>query len=438
MNNRYIICCMKLLTILFSILTLFQGIIFAIVYNTTPKCKKYQVPFLLARTSATLINMCLALSLLTIIRLPKRWIYIPFRMKYLHMYFSIWTCIWGIIHSIAHYKTFIIFNYQLFLSGVGATGHLLLLLLLVVCILSLSYFRRKFYQYFLYVHYVFLVLFTVVLLIHGNLCFLRNDNKECLMSTSWMWLIFPLLYLGMFTIYKFTKNTTVLSFLNCGNNIIELQLQLPASYAGKTIWICCPSISYLEWHPFTIGFYKNKRCYLYYKIRGDWTTKFYDTLMKERNIKLLVEGPYCTLPNNILNIIHKKQVVLISTGIGVTPYIDLFKKLLELNISIYNLHVLIIIRHTEEIQWLLPLLKDIYKHKNINMKLYFTSHVPHYMLEYIEIPYIFGRPDFNDILRYNKIKNESSNIYYSGKTRVGREVEKICNKENMYSFYYVN
>jgi hypothetical protein len=436
---------MKLLTFIVIILSLCQCIIFAIVYNyynTTSQfrctCKKYQVPFPLSKTSATMINLCLTFSLLTIIRLPKRWVYIPFRMKYLHIYFAVWMCIWSIVHSVSHYHTFIKFKYPLFLSGVGSTGHILLLLLLTVFISSLPYFRKRVYQYFLYFHYVFLVLFTIILLIHGNLCFLKNDAKECLISTSWMWLLFPLVYLLTYTIYKFTKRTKVISFVNCGNDIIELQLDLSESYAGKTIWICCPLISYLEWHPFTVCMYKNNRCYLYYKIRGDWTCKFYETLIKEKQLSLLVEGPYCSLPKNILNTITKKQVVLVSSGIGITPYINLFQEILDNDIFVNNLHIIVIIRHEKEIQWLLPLIKQIYKKKNVNMKLYFTSHVAHYVLEYIEIPYIFGRPDFSDILRYNTVKNEVTNIYYSGKTSVGRDVQKICDKEKNYNFYYVN
>jgi hypothetical protein len=152
----------------------------------------------------------------------------------------------------------------------------------------------------------------------------------------------------------------------------------------------------------------------------------------------LVEGPYCTLPSNILNTITKKQVVLVSTGIGMTPYINLFQEILDTSILVYNLHIILIIRHEKEIEWLLPLIKQIYKKKNVNTKLYFTNNIPHYMLEYIEIPYVFGRPDFIDILRYNKVKNEVTNVYYSGKTRVGREVQKICDKEKDYNFFYVN
>ena len=436
---------MKLLTLICIILTLCQGIIFAVVYNyynTASQfrctCKKYQVPFPLSKTSAVLINLCLAFSLLTIIRLPKRWIYIPFRIKYLHIYFSVWMFIWSIVHSVSHYNTFIKFKYPLFLSGVGSTGHILLLLLLTVFISSLPYFRKRVYQYFLYFHYIFLILFTTILLIHGNLCFLKNDAKECLISTSWMWLLFPVIYLCMHTIYKFTKRTKVISFLNCGNDIIELHLDLPESYAGKTIWVCCPLISYLEWHPFTVGMYKNNKCYLYYKIRGDWTSKFYEKLIKERQLSLLVEGPYCALPSNILNTINEKQVVLISSGIGITPYINLFQKILDNDIIVNNLHIILIIRYEQEIQWMLPLIKQIYKKKNVNIKLYFTNHVPHYVLEYIEVPYVFGRPDFNDILRYNKVKNEITDIYYSGKTKIGRYVEKLCDKEKQYKFYYVN
>jgi predicted ferric reductase len=324
------------------------------------------------------------------------------------------------------------------LSGVGSTGHLLLLLLLTVFISSLPYFRKRVYQYFLYFHYVFLVLFTIILLIHGNLCFLKNDAKECVMSTSWIWLLFPLIYLCVHTIYKFTKRTKVTSFLNCGNDIIELHLDLPESYAGKTIWVCCPMISYLEWHPFTVGMYKNNRCYLYYKIRGDWTSKFYEILIKERQLSLLVEGPYCTLPKNIIKTISDKQVVLASTGIGITPFINLFENLIKHEISVYKLYIVLIIRYEQEIQWLLPLIKQIYKKKNVNMKLYFTSHVPHYMLEYIEIPYVFGRPDFSDLLRYNNVENKVTDIYYSGKTTVGREIQSLCDKEKEYKFFYVN
>jgi predicted ferric reductase len=258
------------------------------------------------------------------------------------------------------------------------------------------------------------------------------------MSTSWMWLLFPLVYLCVHTIYKFKKRTKVISFLNCGNDIIELHLDLPESYAGKTIWVCCPLISYLEWHPFTVGMYKNNKCYLYYKIRGDWTSKFYERLIKDKQLSLLVEGPYCALPSNILNTISEKQVVLISSGIGITPYINLFQKILDNDILVNNLHIILIIRYEQEIQWMLPLIKQIYKKKNVDIKLYFTSHVPHYVLEYIELPYVFGRPDFSDILRYNKVKNEMTNIYYSGKTSVGRDVQKLCDKEKQYNFYYIN
>jgi hypothetical protein len=405
-------------------------------YNTLKEyrctCLKYKTTFPLAKASAALINLSSALSLISIVRLPKLFVYIPFKLKYLHIYFSVSLFIWSIIHSISHYVKFIQFKYPLFTSGIGITGNLLLLLLLLVSGLSLPIVRRLKYQTFLYFHYVFLVIYSIILLLHGNFCFIKNDKGMCPKATSWIWLTIPLIYLFVCTLYKFTRSTTIKKVAHMGNNIVKLELNLPNNYNGKTIWLCCPDISYLEWHPFTI----TTNGTVYFKIRGDWTTTFYNLLSKDINRKLLIEGPYHALPKNINNIIKERQTVFISTGVGITSFVNMFNEID--NEYIYNLHVILVVRYEQEIDWLLPILNDIYKYKNVNIKLYFTGNVPHYILEYIEIPYIIGRPNFNDILTYNKVKNECTNIYYSGKTKVGREIQGICNKIKKYNYYDVN
>jgi len=236
----------------------------------------------------------------------------------------------------------------------------------------------------------------------------------------------------MYTLYKFTKTTTIKNLVNVGNNIIKLELNLSDRFNGKTVWLCCPDISYLEWHPFTI----TTNGTIYFKIRGDWTTEFYDILSKDINRKLLIEGPYYTLPKNIKDIVKVKQTVFISTGVGITSFVNMFNEIS--NNYIYNLHIILVVRYEQEIDWLLPILNSLYKQRNINMKLYFTGNVPHYLLEYIEIPYVIGRPNFNDILSYNKVKQEATEIYYSGKTRVGREIQSICKKVKQYRYYDVN
>jgi predicted ferric reductase len=276
--------------------------------------------------------------------------------------------------------------------------------------------------------------YSIVLFVHGNFCFIRNDNNVCPKPTSWIWLFIPLCYIVAYTIYKFTRYTIVKSVINCGNNIIKLHLDVSDSYNGKTVWICCPAISYLEWHPFSI----TKDGIIYFKTRGDWTSKFYEVLLNNINVKLLIEGPYYTLPKNMQSIIEKEQTVFISTGVGITSFVNILSELSKRNLYIYKLHIILVVRYEQEIEWLLPLLTTLYKKSNVNMKLYFTGIVPQYMLKYIEIPYIIGRPNFKDILTYNKVKQDSTKIYYSGKTRVGREIQCICRHIKQYKYYDVN
>lgn len=395
-------------------------------------CKKYQMTFPLAKASAWLINICTCLSLISMIRFPKRYFYIS--LKSIHILCSVLLCIWSIIHSVSHYIHFIKMKNSLF-TVINITGVMLLFLLCSMSLISLPYMRKLNYNIFLYSHYVSFMMYIIVLLIHGNLCFIKNDYSQCPKYTSWIWLLGPMLYICIYTLYKFRNKVRIISFLNCGNNIIEVQLELDKEYVGKTVWICCPKISYLEWHPFTVTINDDNKCFIYYKIRGDWTKKFYDILMSDYlSTELLVEGPYYALPKNIFDIISKKQVVLISSGVGVTSFVNIFKKLSDDNLSIKKLNIILIVRYEQEIQWLLPLVKKVYNKRNVDIRLYFTNNkIYHYMLDYIEIPYSFGRPDFSDI--YFKV-NKDTNIYYSGKTRVGREISKFFRKHD--NFYCVN
>lgn len=396
-------------------------------------CKRFQRTFPLAKAAAWLINICTCLLLISMVRFPKRYFYIPFKLKSIHILCSVSLCIWAIIHSVSHYIHFVKINNSL-LTMINITGVMLLFLLSSMSLISLPYMRKLKYNMFLYSHYVLFMIYIVLLLIHGNLCFIKNDYSQCPKYTLWMWLVVPMLYICVCTLYKFRNRVKITSFLNCGNNIIEIQLELDKEYAGKTIWICCPKISYLEWHPFTVTINDDNKCFIYYKIRGDWTKKFYDILLIYGiSINLLVEGPYHALPKNIFNIISKSEVVLISSGVGVTSFVNLFKKLSDDNLSIKKLNIILIVRYEQEIQWLLPLVKNIYNKKNVDIRLYFTSKISHYMLEYLEIPYSIGRPDFSDI--YFKV-NKDTYIYYSGKTRVGREISKFFRKHN--NFYCVN
>ena len=134
----------------------------------------YYITFPLARTSASLINLSLSLCLISIIRLPLLFTFIPFKLKYLHFCFCISLSFWSFIHIISHYITFIKFKTFLFSHPIHITGIFLISLLIIISLLSLPYIRKTFYQSFLYSHYTFIFLFAITLIIHGNFCILKG------------------------------------------------------------------------------------------------------------------------------------------------------------------------------------------------------------------------------------------------------------------------
>lgn len=427
------------------VLSVCQMIIFAGIYyyfSSTKEfrctCKKYQVPFPLAKASATLINLSLSLTLLSIVRFPKKFLYIPFQLKHLHLFFSVWLFIWSIIHSVSHYITFIKFSYSLTTTFIGMTGNTLLMLLVIMSISSAPYVRKFIYQYFLYMHYVLLVLFTIVLNIHGNLCFLKNDSKDCIQSTTWIWLLIPLVYMLGYTIYKFTNKVKLKSYYDYKNDIYELELELDKRYSGKTIWLCCPSISYLEWHPFTVAFYKNKSCYIYFKKRGDWTNNLANYLIEHDNIYFLVEGPYYSVPKNMIKQISSQNVMLISSGVGITTFIDVYRQLAKQlkrnkDFSICKLYIFIIIRYEVELNWLIDLLILLNKISNVHIRIYYTGEKS-WTLNNYSLPHTIGRPDFRDIFEY---MSDETYIYYSGKTTLGKKIKDSCKHKRNFKFEHV-
>jgi hemerythrin-like domain-containing protein len=73
---------------------------------------------------------------------------------------------------------------------------------------------------------------------------------------------------------------------------------------------------------------------------------------------------------------------------------------------------------------------------NVIIKIYYTGEES-YKLVNLNIPHSIGRPEFKDIFEYH-IKNENTEIYYSGKTSLGRQIEKFCKYKDKFKFRYVN
>ncbi|KAL0397922.1 UNVERIFIED_CONTAM: Ferric reduction oxidase 2 [Sesamum calycinum] len=99
----------------------------------------------------------------------------------------------------------------------------------------------------------------------------------------------------------------------------------------STIFINVPTISKLQWHPFTITSNSNlepERLSVVIKCEGSWSQKLYDIISSPSSIDRLqvsVEGPYGPASTHFL---RHDVLVMISGGSGITPFISIIRELL--------------------------------------------------------------------------------------------------------------
>ncbi|KAF1863554.1 hypothetical protein Lal_00030602 [Lupinus albus] len=100
----------------------------------------------------------------------------------------------------------------------------------------------------------------------------------------------------------------------------------------SVMFINIPSISKLQWHPFTITSNSNlehEKFSVVIKSGGTWTQKLYKLLSNHSTIDRLgvsVEGPYGPASTDFL---RHDTLVLISGGSGITPFISIIRELLS-------------------------------------------------------------------------------------------------------------
>ncbi|KAI0559304.1 respiratory burst oxidase-like protein [Gracilaria domingensis] len=119
------------------------------------------------------------------------------------------------------------------------------------------------------------------------------------------------------------------------DNVLELRVPKPFQYrSGQYAELQVPSIN-REWHPFTIASAPHEETLaLYIKKLGDWTGALHEEFARRLNgeeldtISVLVRGPYGAPCQHVQGY---ERVVLISGGIGSTPFSAVCKELHHLN-----------------------------------------------------------------------------------------------------------
>jgi hypothetical protein len=391
-------------------------------------CRRYQQSFPIAKSSALLININICVLLLMSNRIWKRWLY--YNSKNIHLFLFVWICLFAGIHTTAHIVNFIKLSsiYTFFNYPVGITGFLLVLTLIVFPFVNrVSYSKRLFNI----LHGMLLIIFLVTVCIHGTYCTIKYTQRICPKATSWIWILPGVcLYLIQYII-KYTKIQKVNSFEFFTDNIISIDLGLAKNYIGKTIWINIPSISIVQWHPFTVC--KTKSSGLLIKRRGDWTNRLFEYFKSENQNKyVLLDGPYKNLPDNFYLKAGSEPCIFICSGIGITTFLH--------DINSVDVYLIAIVKTIDEIVWIIPYIGKT----SCKIIVYLTKNSEHqFDLESTNnIVYINGRPDFENIFDNLLIKNtfieqKRVNVYVSGNGQIYRKIKDVSKNYDVYNVLYV-
>lgn len=187
---------------------------------------------------------------------------------------------------------------------------------------SLPSFRRKKFEIFFYTHHLY-GLYIVFYVIH--------------VGDSWFCMILPNIFLFFIDRYlrflQSTKRSRLVSARILPSDNLELTFsKTPGLHYTPTsiLFLHVPSISKIQWHPFTITSSSNlEKDTLSVVIRrqGSWTQKLYTHLSSSiDSLEVSTEGPYG--PNSF-DVSRHNSLILVSGGSGITPFISVIRELIS-------------------------------------------------------------------------------------------------------------
>ncbi|KAF8380183.1 hypothetical protein HHK36_027665 [Tetracentron sinense] len=205
----------------------------------------------------------------------------------------------------------------------NVAGELALLFGLAMWATSFPRIRRKMFELFFYTHNLY-VLFLLFFILHVGISY------SCIMLPG-----FYLFVIDRYLRFLQSRQRVRLvsaRLLPCETVELNFSKNPGLSYTPtSTIFINVPSISKLQWHPFTISSNSNldtEKLSVVIKTEGSWSQKLYQTLSSPSSLDRLdvsVEGPYGPASTHFL---RHDTLVMVSGGSGITPFISIIRELI--------------------------------------------------------------------------------------------------------------
>ncbi|XP_062149736.1 ferric reduction oxidase 4-like isoform X3 [Alnus glutinosa] len=203
----------------------------------------------------------------------------------------------------------------------NVAGEIAILFALAMWVTSIPRVRRKMFELFFYTHHLY-TLYIFFYVLHVGVAYF------CMIIPG----IFLFLVDRFLRFLQSRESARLLSarLLPCDTIELNFSKNPGLNYNPTSImFINVPSISKLQWHPFTVTSNCNMetdKLSIVIKCRGNWSQMLFQQLSSSvEHVKVSVEGPYGPASSHLL---RHESLVMVSGGSGITPFISLIREII--------------------------------------------------------------------------------------------------------------
>ncbi|CAL1709755.1 unnamed protein product [Somion occarium] len=456
----------------------------------------FGITFPIARTAALVLHVDVALVLLPVCRnfisllrrTPLNDI-IPFDKNITFHKATAWSIVIGsFVHIAAHMvnfaklaiidpdaktggEKFVAFLIANFATGPGATGWVMTVALVIMVWYAMEKRRRARFEWFWYSHHLFIVFF-ICWQLHGMFCMIQPDRPPyCSFNTIgvfWRyWLVGGVIWIFERILREHPSN------------VVELQIkkEKTTTRAGQYIFLCCPEISYFQWHPFTLtSAPEEDYISIHIRVVGDFTGALakavgcdFDRQKGDKEAggavvnsstnpigrvlpRVMLDGPFGSASEDFLKY---ETVLLVGAGIGVTPFASILKSIwYRMNnfnskpTRLSKVYFTWVIRDFGSAEWFHSLLHAIEEQdtqNRIEINIYLTAKIKEDDMTNIIVqdvgaekdaitslraPTHFGRPNWDRVFSSISDKHPETDVgvFFCGPAVLSKQLHSMSNK----------
>ncbi|XP_071368954.1 cytochrome b-245 heavy chain [Centroberyx affinis] len=385
-------------------------------------------------------------------------------------------------------------TYVMFTTIAGLTGVAITLALILIITSSMEVIRRSYFEVFWYTHHLF-VIFFIGLVFHGFgrivrgqtlVSLAQHDPEQCAdqfenwgeNSTNcpvpkfagnppmtWKWVVGPMiLYVceRMVRFYRAHQKVVITKVVMHPSKTLELQMKRKgfSMEVGQYVFIQCPSVSRLEWHPFTLTSAPEEDHFsAHIRIVGDWTQGLYEACGGDKADpkeawelpKVAIDGPFGTASEDVF---RYEVVMLVGAGIGVTPFASTLKsvwyKHIQNNQEVFTKKIYFywLCPETQAFEWFADLLQSLegqmaekgmtdFLSYNIYLTRWKEAEAAHFWVHHeaendpitgLKQKTLYGKPNWDNEFTTigNKHPGTKVGVFLCGPAQLGKALGKQC------------